>query len=401
MQYSVEQIGSIISKRRREKGLTQEALASLLHITPQAISKWENGVGFPDLTLIPRIADILELQPDILFGSGGMSDNIPATFQGLPFITSNEENALYAEKTWDRTENGTIYFTDGSEADLRTGTIVNAGAGEMRIVRKSELCPFEEGNAPGSYSGTFRDIDSLEIDCGFPCRVELRKGEVGETRVEVTGCKQFLSFLEVHAKKQTLLIAVKRMQDGNSGGQNCITVFCGFTEGRVLRAEINGSSDIFVEPSFETEGFTINGSGEIRAGAADVCRVKINGSGSLKLGEASERLYVHINGSGEVSCGSTYNTDIQINGSGWFDCKSASGSMAANIAGSGGLCLAGEVETLAIGISGSCSLDGKHLIAGNANLQVSDGGEITIGRIRGRSVEHLSKNCKLTVLQRG
>ena len=66
--YQAESIGRIIAVKRKEKGLTQEGLANLLQITPQAISKWENGVGLPDVTLIPRIATALQISVDELFG---------------------------------------------------------------------------------------------------------------------------------------------------------------------------------------------------------------------------------------------------------------------------------------------------------------------------------------------
>lgn len=41
--------------RQKEK-ITQEALAAYLGITPQSVGKWERGEGFPDISLLPRIA---------------------------------------------------------------------------------------------------------------------------------------------------------------------------------------------------------------------------------------------------------------------------------------------------------------------------------------------------------
>lgn len=41
---------------RQKKNVTQEALANHLGITPQSVGKWERGEGFPDITLLPRIA---------------------------------------------------------------------------------------------------------------------------------------------------------------------------------------------------------------------------------------------------------------------------------------------------------------------------------------------------------
>ena len=51
-----ENFQHIIAEERRRAKLTQEALARALGVTPQAVSKWENGIGYPDVTLFPDIA---------------------------------------------------------------------------------------------------------------------------------------------------------------------------------------------------------------------------------------------------------------------------------------------------------------------------------------------------------
>jgi len=53
---------------RKEKGLTQEALAGQLGVSYQAVSKWENGQSCPDIALLPLLADIFEVSIDSLFG---------------------------------------------------------------------------------------------------------------------------------------------------------------------------------------------------------------------------------------------------------------------------------------------------------------------------------------------
>ena len=56
---NTEKIGSLIAKLRKEKGLTQKELADQLHITDRAVSKWERGVGCPDISLLEDLANIL------------------------------------------------------------------------------------------------------------------------------------------------------------------------------------------------------------------------------------------------------------------------------------------------------------------------------------------------------
>jgi transcriptional regulator with XRE-family HTH domain len=58
--------GEKLVKLRKEKGLSQEALAEKLNTTRQAISKWENGQGFPETEKLLMIANIFEVSIDYL-----------------------------------------------------------------------------------------------------------------------------------------------------------------------------------------------------------------------------------------------------------------------------------------------------------------------------------------------
>lgn len=69
-----EQIGKFIAQLRKEKKLTQIDLASKLGITDRAISKWENGRGMPDLSLLMPLCEILDVSINELL-SGARLDN--------------------------------------------------------------------------------------------------------------------------------------------------------------------------------------------------------------------------------------------------------------------------------------------------------------------------------------
>lgn len=64
----VLEIGERIKTLRLAHGVTQETLAVALNISYQAVSKWENGIALPDITMLPRIADYFGVTTDYLLG---------------------------------------------------------------------------------------------------------------------------------------------------------------------------------------------------------------------------------------------------------------------------------------------------------------------------------------------
>ena len=58
--------GAIIAQRRKAMGLNQTQLAELLNVSNRTVSKWENGDGFPDITLLPEISKVLSVSIDEL-----------------------------------------------------------------------------------------------------------------------------------------------------------------------------------------------------------------------------------------------------------------------------------------------------------------------------------------------
>ncbi len=60
-------ISKNIAALRKQKGITQEQLARVLNISPQAISKWETDTSFPDTQTLPLIAEYFEVSIDYLF----------------------------------------------------------------------------------------------------------------------------------------------------------------------------------------------------------------------------------------------------------------------------------------------------------------------------------------------
>ena len=62
------EVGARIAAQRKAKCLTQKQVADSLHITDKAVSKWECGKNFPDLTVLETLAATLDTTPAYLLG---------------------------------------------------------------------------------------------------------------------------------------------------------------------------------------------------------------------------------------------------------------------------------------------------------------------------------------------
>ena len=61
--------GCFIAEKRKERNLSQRDLAEYLHITDKAVSKWERGISFPDITVLIPLSEVLNVSLyDLLTG---------------------------------------------------------------------------------------------------------------------------------------------------------------------------------------------------------------------------------------------------------------------------------------------------------------------------------------------
>ena len=94
-------LGKRIMRFRKKLGLTQEALAQKLDVTNQAVSKWESDQCCPDISLLPRMADIFGITMDELFGREVPEQNAP---QPEPIPEPEPEPVIEAEPVFEQEE---------------------------------------------------------------------------------------------------------------------------------------------------------------------------------------------------------------------------------------------------------------------------------------------------------
>lgn len=69
-----QKFGAFVAEHRKEKNMTQADLAAKLQVTDKAVSRWERGLGFPDINTIEPLADALELSVLELMKSERMNE---------------------------------------------------------------------------------------------------------------------------------------------------------------------------------------------------------------------------------------------------------------------------------------------------------------------------------------
>lgn len=403
----IENFGTIVLEARRKAGMTQEAFANRLGITPQAVSKWENGLGYPDVTLFPEIAEVLGIPIGRLFGIGADDDGasvFPPKKDGLNYIFSHNSRACYSSKTPERidSEKHIAYFTDGSYAELSRASAVNLGDGEIRFYEEEEKEDvYDMGNT--EICREFSDFSSVSAKLSMPCEFRIKCSQDGHGRIEARGSSRFISHLNTEQNGDTLEISFKQSLFNNeSRSRNTLNVYLPCERGSVFKISVSGSANCKLEPDCGILEISVAGSSDVTASDCNRMDCRIAGSGAVKVGSVAFGTNISISGSGDIEADSLCAPLIKIAGSGSVRAHRVEGAeMNISISGSGDVECGGEIDTLKLKVNGSGAMNAPALTAGEAHIAVAGGGDIVIGRIKRASYETLGKNTTLKVLARG
>ena len=90
-----KKIGKLILELRKDKNMTQKQLADLMNISDKTISKWERGLGCPDISLLPDLAQILGVNVDkILEGEINSNELVGGNMNKIKFYVCPQCNNL-------------------------------------------------------------------------------------------------------------------------------------------------------------------------------------------------------------------------------------------------------------------------------------------------------------------
>ena len=434
--YDFTNFGQRLRDLRKGKNLTQEDLAHRVGVTGQAVSKWENNQSYPDITLIPDLANILGATVSYLFGekpkSAGSAVSFPTSYQNLSLVHSANQVACYSNKTVASTDASGVKFADGSTAELTTRIVVNKGQGDILFLSREDIQPnyMDEGidTSVTSKDFEFGHTHHLHVNTLF-CSCKIVLSPDNKTRVHAKGSPKFLHILEVSHDEQGQLLEIGYARSGNNGNNfnnnerdNHLLVELPINgKGGNLQAHLDGSGDITSEiPLFESGSLAINGSGTMWVQAFDVgCGATINGSGNMHGKDAPE-FSMTINGSGDAAWGHTDKARVAINGSGDISLSSANqlnatitgsgdvtlgeligGDFTAKITGSGDITVGGACQKFDVDIVGSGDIHARELTANKAHIVLHHSGSVVLGRVVDSSVEQVKEKGSISILQRG
>lgn len=180
--YRLNEFCNILTALRKQKGWTQTYLAEQIGISPQAVSKWENGIGYPDVTLFPVLAQMFNVPIAVLFGERNEFSvkgigvkaytlNFPVP-QKLRIDMGNICQVEIIQGTEEECRlvvNGDPifmeYFSAEAEDDLLVIRIKNPSGSEIHW-QPYDRCGYEKDNCVQIYTGIIseEDLDILVVN---------------------------------------------------------------------------------------------------------------------------------------------------------------------------------------------------------------------------------------------
>lgn len=108
-------IGEIIKKYRTKQKITQEEMATALYVTPQAISRWETGISYPDIVIIPQICKYLNISADKLLGCETVEGKILLTPEPQGVLNQSQIDSIFNYMPSKKGSNRSVLIVDDSD----------------------------------------------------------------------------------------------------------------------------------------------------------------------------------------------------------------------------------------------------------------------------------------------
>ena len=420
--YEFDGFGKRIETLRKNRGLTQEELATRLGITSQAVSKWENDASYPDITLLPTICTILGTNLNDLFGKveepeaeeENVAAKFPRTYNGLQLVLAFKDVACYSDKEVKSADETSVNFQDGSMAELANKRIINKGKGEIKLftfkkkdayipAQEQEPLEFPEDSNTNFIFGKISDLDFNIRHCKFT----VEKSDTDQTTVYIDGDSKFVEAIKTEYRGNKLTIKFEsNVFDINplkflNWKDNKIIVKLAYDELNSLDAKIHSNGEAYVGVDFRNANAAIHGSGKMDLQTFANLNTAIHGSGIFNI-KAAKNSNMAIHGSGVMLIGECGSTNIAIHGSGNVSIDKLNENITAATHGSGNVKIGGgEIQSCEFSLHGGGNINAESVTTDKAKIKIHGGGRVIIGRVNRESVEETHGGGRIKILSRG
>jgi len=145
------QIGQNIKRLRKERNLTQEELAERLNISPQAVSKWENGITSPDISQLLSLVSVFGVSADALLGLDNRDEDAEveriireASDKDSRTVINTDEEAVASQREYHETlHNALTQYPNNIKLlnaclEIGTSRVLTGEGGEPSLVAECE-----------------------------------------------------------------------------------------------------------------------------------------------------------------------------------------------------------------------------------------------------------------------
>ncbi len=156
-------LGKRIVQHRKRLGMTQDKLAEHLGVTAQAVSKWENDQACPDITMLPKLAEIFGISADVLLGLKEEEEQVYVAEPVTEDSGHGDHGNVEFKMNWDNGRKGTLGFALWILATgglLLAANILNRNAGFWDILWPTGLLIF-------GLFGLFPDFSFFRLGCAL------------------------------------------------------------------------------------------------------------------------------------------------------------------------------------------------------------------------------------------
>ena len=157
-------IAESIARLRRERGMTQEALAEVIGVSSQTISKWENSTTWPDVALLPVIADVFGVSIDALYGREDVRRAVTqaeAIDRVIDAVRETIVGTIYNPELDGRFEDQLAQYKKVMQADPRHRSVIENDRDVLYFREKLGALALRKPEA--GWSSLFGQTESLDI----------------------------------------------------------------------------------------------------------------------------------------------------------------------------------------------------------------------------------------------